>query len=128
MILGIRSESADATVALYGDKIIDQIDWTAGRQLSDQLLTKIEELLSNNKLSWPDISGVVVYEGPGSFTGLRIGITVANTIAFVLKSPIVGATGEDWVEQGMHKLKSAKVGEIVVPEYGSEPNITRPKK
>lgn len=107
---------------------IDRIDWPAGRQLSATLLAKIEELLGRNHKTWDDLSGIVTYEGPGSFTGLRIGITVANTAAFILNIPIVGATSDNWLEQGIKQLTSDHFVDIVMPEYGAEANITKPKK
>jgi tRNA threonylcarbamoyladenosine biosynthesis protein TsaB len=42
------------------------------------------------------ISGIGVMKGPGSFTGLRIGLTVVNTLADSLNIPIVGAMGDNW--------------------------------
>lgn len=109
-------------------RAVDRIEWTAGRQLSSSLLDKIEELLDRNHKTWKDLSGIVTYEGPGSFTGLRIGITVANTAAYILNIPIVGATGDEWMKQGVSKLNSDHFDDIVMPHYGSEPNITSPKK
>lgn len=150
VILGIRTDTAEATVVLalvchpeeegrhqaaapnFQDpltvEVIYQTTWTAGRQLSATLLTKIDELLTHSKLTWKNLAGIVVYEGPGSFTGLRIGLTVANTAAFTLNIPIIGATGEDWLEQGVQKLVGETFTNIVMPHYGAEPNITKPKR
>ncbi len=148
-LLGIRTDSAEASVILFSSchpeekaerfrsgpldcgsseiQIIDRTDWAAGRQLSATLLATVEELFKQNNLDWSDLSGIVVYEGPGSFTGLRIGITVANTAAFTLNIPIVGATGDDWLEQGSRELKSDYFEAIVMPAYGAEANIGQPK-
>ena len=129
MILAIRTDTAEATVALYNEsKLVDQATWTAGRKLSSKLLQKIEELLAKNKTGWPDLTGIIVFKGPGSFTGLRIGITVANTVAYALNIPIVAAVSEDWINSGRRELLNTKPGSIVLPEYGAEANITKPKK
>lgn len=128
MILGIRSDTAEATVLLIAQgKIIQRTEWTAGRQLSNSLLSKITESLQKAKAIWSDIDGVIVFEGPGSFTGLRISVTVANTIAYANGCRIVGSGGDDWITNGLEQLKSAKPGNIIVPHYGAEPNITKPK-
>jgi len=70
----------------------------------------------------------VVYKGPGSFTGLRIGISVANALAYGLNVPIVSTTGKDWQLQGIDRLKKGKNETSAVPDYGSEPHITLPTK
>ncbi len=128
LMIGIRSDSSEATIALMSSgSALDGIEWKAGRQLSIQLLAKIEELLSRNHKSWSDLTGIIAYQGPGSFTGLRIGVTVANTAAFILNVPIVGTTGDDWLQQGFDLLSSGTARKIVVPEYGAEANITKPK-
>lgn len=69
-----------------------------------------------------------VYKGPGSFTGLRIGITVFNTLAYANTWPIVGVTGDDWRQLGVKRLENKENDEIVLPEYGGEANITTPRK
>lgn len=128
MILAIRSDSPTATLVLLKDGEVDRLEWEAGRQLSKELLSKILQMLKKQQNSWSDLEGVVVFAGPGSFTGLRIGITVANTLAYSLSVPVAAGRGQNWVEDGLRALKAARSGHFVLPEYGSEPNISRPKK
>jgi len=102
--------------------------WEAGRELAKGLLGFLEEEISSQNKTWNDVNGLVVYQGPGSFTGLRIGITVFNTLAFTNKWPIVGCVGENWRELGLSRLQNNENDEIVLPEYGGEANITTPRK
>lgn len=130
MILAIRTDSEMAELQLLNvDGLgVKQKSWHAGRNLSKDLLSQILALLSSVKADFADLKGVVVYEGPGSFTGLRIGISVANALGYSLNVPITGATGQNWVKQSIAKLANAKPGQFVVPKYGAEPNITKPRK
>jgi tRNA threonylcarbamoyladenosine biosynthesis protein TsaB len=102
--------------------------WPASKLLSEELPGKIEDALSSLSLMFEDVSGVIVFKGPGSYTGLRIGITVVNAIADQVGVPIVGQTGEDWIEDGIERLKLSENDQIVLPEYGGEANITKPRK
>jgi len=102
--------------------------WEAGRELAKGLLGFLDQEISFQEKSWDDVKGLVVYQGPGSFTGLRIGITVFNTLAYSRVLPIVGTTGEDWRAQGLKRLENGENDEVVLPEYGGEANITTPKK
>lgn len=52
------------------------------------VLPLIENILKERKLSLQDINAIEVNSGPGSFTGLRVGITIANTLGFLLKIPV----------------------------------------
>lgn len=103
-------------------------DWDAGRSLAKGLLGYLEECLKKHGKTWADISGIGVFKGPGSFTGLRIGITVMNTLAQGLKQPIVGATGDDWIDVSISRLEKGDNDQIVLPEYGAEAHITTPRK
>lgn len=102
--------------------------WGSGRELAHGLLGRINNLLNSNGKSWSDVNGIGAFEGPGSFTGLRIGLTVLNTIADANNVPIVGARGDDWQDQAIQKLEEGKNEKIVLPYYDREVNITTPRK
>ena len=130
MILLVRTDKPDAELYLYeAGNQKDSLKWLAHRELSDTLLLKIAELLKRNNVTKTDITGIAVYKGPGSFTGLRIGLTVANTFAYTNNIPIAAATGEGWIEDALKQLHNQhKYQEPAVPLYGSEARITQPKK
>lgn len=102
--------------------------WEAGRGMAKGLLKFLEFCLSECGGSWGDLTGVVVMSGPGSFTGLRIGIVVANTIAESEELAIVGEGGEGWRERAKARLGAGENQKIVMPNYGGEANITKPRK
>lgn len=129
MILSLRTDSDVAQLALYdGLELKFSDEWTAGRQLSMQLLPHITKLLEQAGLAIADLTGLVVYQGPGSFTGLRIGISVANALAYGTGIAIVGASGKQWAQDGIRALESGQDQKIITPDYGAEPNISRPKE
>ncbi len=122
--------SAEMTVQLTlidGDKRTDY-EWAAERNLARDMLAYLRDRLAENKASFADISGISVFRGPGSFTGLRIGLAVLNTIAHEQRIPIVGVTGEAWREECLDRLQNGRNDEIVLPEYGAEARITKPRK
>lgn len=132
MILCLKTDSEIAEIYLYSvdnykPKNIDKISWRAHRQLANQLLPKIEEFLAKNDIKFTDLGGIVVFTGSGSFTGLRIGATVANTLAYALNIKVVNALGQDWQVNGINRLKNVKLKQYSVPKYSAAPNITKPK-
>lgn len=130
MILTLRTDNPDAEVGLF-DKDGNQLDyykWHADRSLAKELLATIRDRLATQKADWASIGGLVVYQGPGSFTGLRIGLTVANTIAYGQQIPIVAQQGEDWLHAGLARLAKGDDDRLALPHYGAEANITMPKK
>ncbi len=131
MILTIKTDNPTADICLYVEAENTQpkcYSWKADRQLASQIFTKIEELLKSQKCSWQDLSGIIVFKGPGSFTGLRIGITVANSLAYGLDIPIVAEEGEEWRERGQRRLFAKENDKIALPHYGAEAHITLQKK
>lgn len=127
--LALRTDSPQAELYLYdGEERIAHELWQADRRLALELLGQLEDLLKKADKDFSDLSGLVVFRGPGSFTGLRIGITVMNTMSYAQHVPIVGAMGEDWLPTGIERLQSGENDQIVLPEYGAEARITKPKK
>lgn len=103
-------------------------EWEADRTLAKGLLAYIHQQLSAHQRDWADISAIGVMRGPGSFTGLRIGLTVMNTLADSLQIPIVGTYGADWAREALDLLETGHNDHIVMPFYGSEAHITAPRK
>ena len=104
------------------------IEWLAERHLARDMLAYLRDLLATRRLTFTDITGIGVNRGPGSFTGLRIGLTVLNTIASTEHISIVGTTGENWREDCLTKLHEGANDQIVLPEYGGDAHITKPRK
>lgn len=128
-IISLKTDTVLAEVALWEDSnLITEEKWEAHRQLADTIHVKLADLLKSNSLKWSDIGGIVVFKGPGSFTGLRIGVSVANAIAYSLSIPIIAGMGETWAKMAIKKLLNGENDKISLPEYGGEANITLPKK
>ncbi len=124
MIILLDTSTANCFLTLVDDEVRQDFEWQAGRTLARGLLKFLEEKTGDLH----DISGIGVMKGPGSFTGLRIGLTVANALADSLSVPIVGATGEDWRKIVLKKLRAGENEKIVMPEYGAAAHITAPRK
>ena len=124
MIILLDTSTATCFLTVVDGKVRQDFAWQAGRTLARGLLKFLEEKTGDLH----NISGIGVMKGPGSFTGLRIGLTVANTLADSLNIPIVGAMGEDWRETALKKLRAGENEKIVMPEYGAAAHITAPRK
>lgn len=91
MILSIDTFSDNFSVALLDEgKVFGCITLLKPKPFSEILMLEIDQLLSKTGKSKTDISGVVVNKGPGSNTGLRVGITTAKIISYVLDVPVYG--------------------------------------
>lgn len=114
-------------------KLIDaeqhfEYEWEANRELAKRLLGWLQDRLAEHDKTFQDLSGIGVFVGPGSFTGLRIGLTVMNTLADSLNIAIVGGRGEQWQADVVARLEAGENDHIALPFYGSEANITTPRK
>ncbi len=126
LMLALRTDKPEAELYLYENGVeLGSVVWQAHRQLAETLHKKIVELLNENSKDQQSLEKIGAYEGPGSFTGLRIGLSVANTLSYALQIPIVGASGDDWLNQCVQFDGSM---EPVIPQYGADPHITKQKK
>ena len=66
-------------------KVVDKICYEAWQRQSEMMVTEIDNILTRNNIDKKDLDAVVVGVGPGSYTGVRIGVTIAKTIAYSLK-------------------------------------------
>lgn len=128
MILLLDTSTPICRLTLVVDDVRHEYEWQADRTLADKLLGYLQDRLREHQGELRDITGIGVMSGPGSFTGLRIGLTVLNTIADTLHVPIVGVKGDDWRNEALQRLTDDEDDRIVMPEYGGVANITAPRK
>ena len=89
-------------------------EWPSGHNLAEQLLQFIHDCLEDQQKTWQNLTEITFMSGPGSFTGLRIGASVVNTLAHELNIPL--------------KDHHGKLHPIIIPDYGRGANITAPRK
>jgi|SRR3989344_5722095 len=97
-------DSSDNKQIVVGLKIDNNkyfLKHKADSRKAQVILPLTQEILRKHKIGIGDISSIEVNTGPGSFTGLRVGISIANTLGFILKVPI----------------NNKKVGDLVEPSY-----------
>ncbi|MDO4872415.1 MAG: tRNA (adenosine(37)-N6)-threonylcarbamoyltransferase complex dimerization subunit type 1 TsaB [bacterium] len=136
MILFLDTSTSKCRVWL--DEVYFERDF--GREMARQTLAFLEEILAERGANWQNLTGLALFAGPGSFTGLRIGTTILNTLADSLEIPIVSATNsdfsknedenskEDWREIAKIRLSNQENDQIAMPFYGREARITKPRK
>ena len=130
-ILGIKTDNPIAELYLVQEgSIIEKESLQAHRELSATVHSKIDVLLARAGFETKDIAGVVCFAGGGSFTGLRIGVSVANALAAALGVPVTAQTGSDWLETGVSHIRrgDVRVGAYVEPVYDRPAATTPPKK
>lgn len=91
MELAIDTSTETASIALSSHgKIIAELTWHAGQNHTTDLIPNLICILEQAKLNLKDINGVIVAKGPGSFNGLRVGMSTAKGLALALNIPLVG--------------------------------------
>ena len=127
-----RKSSEESNLALWDGikRYTKKIRETSGARKN--ILKEIDALLRTRKIIPKNLSGVIVYSGPGRFSFLRTSISLTNTFGYVLNIPVVGVeefeyiNGKDFFTVGLEKIRKVKIYIPVAPAYGKEPNITRP--
>lgn len=89
-ILSIESSGIICSVALHkNEELLDCIESTETNVHGEKLAVFIDEILKKNALTPSDLSAIAVSEGPGSYTGLRIGVSVAKGMCYALSIPLI---------------------------------------
>lgn len=81
-ILGMDTAYKQLVLGLYEDgKLIDGCSESAFKKQSEELFPRLNELLRKNGWTYKDLDGIVITDGPGSYTGIRIAMTAAKVLA-----------------------------------------------
>lgn len=93
MLLAIETATLASGVALAtADKLVAEIIVQTKKTHSERLMPHIEQLLELGPVAKEDITAIAVSIGPGSFTGLRIGLATAKALAYVWNVPVIGVS------------------------------------
>ena len=93
MYIALKTNTPEAElVVLTNTDVLHNKTWHAHKELSATLLATIESELKKHGASLQQIEGIICHNEGGSFTGLRIGVSVANALAAALRIPVVGCT------------------------------------
>lgn len=114
MILQIETATASCSVALAKDGLVLAFKQVNERNLHAEVITRfIEEIISNAGYSYSDLDAIAVSCGPGSYTGLRIGISTAKGLCFGLDKPLIA----------IETLEAMVSGVISMDEYGIKEDL-----
>jgi len=90
-ILALETTTATGAVAALSDRtLLGQISLQSGQRSAQALAPALRDLFSNVGWQAADVQLIAVTQGPGSFTGLRVGVTTAKTLAYVVGAELVG--------------------------------------
>jgi tRNA threonylcarbamoyladenosine biosynthesis protein TsaB len=95
MILALETSSSLCAVCVLdptGGKILAEISNDIGRGHAERLMDDLAAVLSGAGISYPQLTSVACGVGPGSFTGIRIGVAAARGFGLALKVPVYGVT------------------------------------
>ena len=87
--LFLDTHNSDIVLVLYyNGKVLDKLIKNSERNHTEFIMPMLDELLKKNNLDVKDLNEILVVNGPGSFTGVRLAVTIAKTLAYTLKIPI----------------------------------------
>ena len=107
MLLAIDTSTDTASLALAEDKtVLAELTWRSKQNHTTQLLPNLNQLFKLTETNAKSLTAVIVAQGPGSFNGLRVGVSAAKGLAFSLGIPIVGVNSLEvaayqYVETGL---------------------------
>lgn len=91
MELAIDTSTDCASIALsHQGNTMAELNWHSGQNHTVELVPNIERMLHQTKINQKSLEAIFVARGPGSFNGLRVGVSTAKGLAFALNIPLVG--------------------------------------
>ncbi len=107
-ILAIDSTHGTCSAAFFdGEKVVSEIVEEMERGQAERLIPMVQEVLKKANAGFPDVDAVAVTTGPGSFTGVRVGLAAADGIALAAGLPMIGVSVFDvlaWKNSDVEKL------------------------
>lgn len=90
LLLALDTGSEQVALALYDGQVVGEFIYDAGREHTATVLPSIQRLLEASRRRVEEIGAVAVTTGPGSFNGLRVGMSIAKALCYALDVPLIG--------------------------------------
>jgi tRNA threonylcarbamoyladenosine biosynthesis protein TsaB len=129
VILCLDTATDVATVCVSVDGRVAGEAWSRGRAAGQHVLEHVDSALESAGLDVSDVERIVVGRGPGTFTGLRIGLATARGLGFALGVPVCGVSTLDALRHGdgvEAACIDARRGEVFASGGGLEPWVGAP--
>lgn len=115
IILAIDTTAITASVALLeNETLIASFDVHNKLTHSEKILPMIDSMLSASGYTFDNVDLVAVSVGPGSFTGVRIGVSTAKGLAYTRRIPVVGVSGLEALAENFRFLSKPELGRVVI--------------
>lgn len=124
ILLAIDTALAACSVAVLdtrggGERLFTSCE-EIGRGHAERLMSMVEDVMTRADVTFADLTRIAVTTGPGSFTGLRVGLSVARGLALVLGIPVVGISTLAAVASGAVRQQSVENLDVVLDARGGE--------
>ena len=120
----LDSSNIDLSVGLAKDgKVLDYTSYEAWQCQSEYMIQEIDKLLTKHNITRQDINGVIVNIGPGSYTGIRISLTIAKVMCLALNVPLYALSSLRALQKGLEPsicLMNARSNRSYIGVYSDE--------
>ena len=124
-VLGSETSSVPAGIAIIRDaQVMTDVTLEIGAVYAEKLPEILERSMVDLNLNWTNIDGLAVSIGPGSYTGLRVGLSLVKGFAYVIKRPIIAVPTLDsiayqvpYCHYPVHVLTDARRGRVYEAKY-----------
>jgi tRNA threonylcarbamoyladenosine biosynthesis protein TsaB len=123
MILAVDTSTRTLSIAISDTKkILGEVCLDTDLRHSEIFLEQLDLLLKKRKVSLKDLTKIVCSTGPGSFTGIRVGLSACRTLSQILGLPLVGICTLDVLSEGVKNFGGMKAGKkiLVCPIIGNQ--------
>ncbi len=113
-ILHLESSTSVCSVALAKEgKLVDVLESNEGQNHAKLLAVFVQDILAKNELSFSDVKAIAVSAGPGSYTGLRIGVSLAKGLCYANQIPLIAVSPlRAMADQLVQRAEELQLGDI----------------
>ncbi len=133
IVVGLETSSATAGIAVIRDQqVMADATLEIGAVYAEQLPGILDRTMGDLNLQWSEVEGFAISIGPGSYTGLRVGLSLVKGLAYVTKRPVAAVPTLDTVafqvpccRFPVHVLADARRGQVYEARYDTEDGLPK---